>query len=311
MLAARAATSASLFRTAGGRIAADRARAREQLGPPQTATPVPPPPGPRRHSPAPALALGALAPQPLRRSTVRRRSAGRHLQLYRLTVNPPLVNDHVKKADNFIDELVDLVIVDVSVLRAVRSLAHVALRTVGSCFFVASCQDGFEEVARRGARFLPCDADSRFPEGFMTQQLKGRDVDDDFFFNQVQSFGDPTMQLDDRWPPGHLAANLPKDGGYLHDIRSGMCLHAAIRFEGLPVAPFAWDGVGTKHTAALHFAWCLRKHPHVVIVGSESGSLHGIVAHPTREQVEILRYERYVKILHCEPLQLDSMELSI
>lgn len=93
----------------------------------------------------------------------------------------------------------------------------------------------------------------------------------------VRDFADHNQQVEDKWPEGHEAAGLNKDGAFLVDL-DGMCLLAAVKITGLPAdAPFVWEGTGTKHSSALLSAWSLRHTAHVVVVGSEARRVHGII----------------------------------
>ena len=79
----------------------------------------------------------------------------------------------------------------------------------------------------------------------------------------------------DAWPPNHEAGGLPKDGYTLLSLK-GVRVIAAARIQGLPVSPFKWGGVGTRHSAALNVCWVLRSFPTVVIVRSDRGDVHGL-----------------------------------
>ena len=123
-------------------------------------------------------------------------------------------------------------------------------------------------------------------------ESRGKHVCEDGFLQAVIDFASHDLQLQDRWPPGHVAENLPKDGCYVV-TREGFCPLAAIKLTGLPAdAPFDWVGRGTKHSSALLVAWGLRRSAHAVIVGSESGAVHGLVASSSpREPLAIYRTE--------------------
>merc|ERR1712003_328408 len=91
----------------------------------------------------------------------------------------------------------------------------------------------------------------------------------------VEQFSQHTSN--DRWPIEHEAAGLPKDGFAALLDTSGYRLRCAVRLTGLPTPPFRWDGVGTRHVAALSLSWCLRNVPAVVVVRSDSGKVHGLL----------------------------------
>jgi uncharacterized protein (TIGR00255 family) len=79
----------------------------------------------------------------------------------------------------------------------------------------------------------------------------------------------------DKWDSGP-AIGLSKDGYILMGLH-GYSFKAAVRLAGMPTPPFSWDGVGTRHLAAMAACWILRRYPAVVIVRSDSGKVHTLV----------------------------------
>ena len=110
--------------------------------------------------------------------------------------------------------------------------------------------------------------------GYMTARLRGVHVSDARF---SAAFGEFTEHSDsDRWPADHPdpeARGLPKDGGILLDAY-GFRLKCSAKVLGLP-PPRSWQGVGTKHEAALASAWAIEGC--VALVRSDSGSIHAVV----------------------------------
>jgi hypothetical protein len=137
--------------------------------------------------------------------------------------------------------------------------------------------------------FQVVDRSSSYPRGYMTEVLGSHHVATDTFGMLVGDFLDHSLQENDRWPPGHEAAGLPKDGFTILGI-DGYRKIAAAKIVGLPVAPFKWDGVGSRHTMALALAWALRFGTSLVVVRSESGKVHAL-----------LPSETHVLALRCEP----------
>merc|ERR1719413_161276 len=107
----------------------------------------------------------------------------------------------------------------------------------------------------------------------MTTRLKGMHVRDSDYFDAVQESSAHTAT--DKWESGP-AVGLSKDGYFLMGLH-GECLKCAVRLAGMPTPPFRWEGVGTRHLAALAACWCLRNFPAVVMVRSDSGSVHALL----------------------------------
>lgn len=126
--------------------------------------------------------------------------------------------------------------------------------------------------------FQSLDKNERWPTGYMTQRLQGIHVGDPLFLNAMQEFTAHTNT--DRWPAGHHeAGNLPKDGFVLLDV-NGYRIKCATRICGLPLPPLRWDGIGTRHMAALSLSWALQSSdfPSFVIVRSDSGIVHSVIS---------------------------------
>merc|ERR1711972_351223 len=99
-------------------------------------------------------------------------------------------------------------------------------------------------------------------------------VTDQAFLDAVRDFSAHTET--DKWESGHEAAGLSKDGYILMGLQ-GDCLMCAVRLAGMPTPPFSWEGVGTRHLAAMAACWCLRNYPALVMVRSDSGSVHTLL----------------------------------
>jgi len=120
--------------------------------------------------------------------------------------------------------------------------------------------------------FQVVDRTDKFPNGYMTERLRDVPADSAAFLEAMQAF---TLHSDnDRWPKGHEASDMPKDGFTLIDGNSGLRLKCAARMVGLPLPPYQWDNVGTRHLAALAACWAFRFGPSIVMVRSDSGKIH-------------------------------------
>jgi len=109
--------------------------------------------------------------------------------------------------------------------------------------------------------------------GYMTKRLHRVHVGTDSFAQAFVDFTEHTAT--DRWPSDYhdeQARGQPKDGAFLLDTW-GFCRRCAVKLLGLHT-PRGWEGVGTKHEAALAAAWSLENS--IVVVSSESGSVHCI-----------------------------------
>jgi len=118
----------------------------------------------------------------------------------------------------------------------------------------------------------------------MTGRLRGLHISDPGF---ADAFGDFTEHSDnDRWPEDHPDVNArgqPKDGAvFLNE--EGYCLKCAVKVVGFR-PPAKWEGVGTRHEAALACAWSI--HRSVILVRSDSGKIHGLV----RQEANIAAYQ--------------------
>lgn len=147
------------------------------------------------------------------------------------------------------------------------------LRSVsGGCGFIIAPQSGFLSAADRDVDFQVVDRTDKFPNGYMTERLRDVPADSAAFLEAMMEF---TLHSDnDRWPKGHEASDMPKDGFTLIDGNSGLRLKCAARMVGLPLPPYQWDNVGTRHLAALAACWAFRFSPSIVMVRSDSGKIH-------------------------------------
>jgi len=161
-----------------------------------------------------------------------------------------------------------------SFLDAARRAAELALQAEGGCGILVAPQAAFawlQEVNH--VDFQVVDRSEAFPDGYMTRRLRNVHVDSEAFLQAVQELS--RHSDNDRWPQGHEAAGLPKDG-YILINDMGMRVLCAARIVGLPTPPYRWDGVGTRHMAAVAAAHALAEWPCAVVVRSDSGRVHGI-----------------------------------
>lgn len=110
--------------------------------------------------------------------------------------------------------------------------------------------------------------------GYMTSRLLCIHISDPQFVAAFKEFTGHSET--DRRPLDHAdeaARGQPKDGAFLVDT-SGFRLKCATKVLGLP-PPIKWDGVGTKHEAALAVTWAVPGC--VALVRSDVGSVHCIV----------------------------------
>lgn len=163
-------------------------------------------------------------------------------------------------------------------LETTLTVARLIIQLEGGCGFLIAPISAFMSVKSRNIDFQVTDRNENFPEGYMTEQLKDVHVGSSAFAAKLQEFAKHTD--DDRWPPGHAAAGLPKDGFVLLSSQ-GFRLKCAARLTGLPTPPFRWDNVGSRHLSALAACWAFRLQPSIVIVRSETGKIH--VLHVTFE----------------------------
>lgn len=157
-------------------------------------------------------------------------------------------------------------------LATVLSIWSVIISVDGGCGFVVAPNEVFLSAANRRIDFQVVDRSPKFPKGYMTQRLRNVRTDSDQFLEAMREFTQHSEN--DRWPEGHEASNLPKDGFTLVDGNSGRRLKCASRIVGLPTPPYQWDNVGTRHAAALAACWAFRSGPCVVMVRSDGGHIH-------------------------------------
>ena len=131
---------------------------------------------------------------------------------------------------------------------------------------------GFLSANGRDVDFQVVDRSMAFPNGYMTERLKDAAVDSEEFLHALQEF--VRHSDSDRWPEDHEASGLPKDGFTLVDGNCGRRLKGAARMVGLPMPPYQWENVGTRHLAALSACWAFRLGPSIIMVRSDSGKIH-------------------------------------
>lgn len=165
----------------------------------------------------------------------------------------------------------------------VARLMDVILAVDGGCGFVIAPVHCLAFLQQQGVDFQSVDRSSEYPNGYMQETFKDVHISDRFFLETMLEFTSHTDT--DRWPEGHAAYGLPKDG-YMLVSPAGYCIKCATKIVGLPMAPYAWEGVGTRHSSALAACWALRLHPSCVLVRSDSGKVHGLVF--KRGRVDVL-----------------------
>lgn len=154
----------------------------------------------------------------------------------------------------------------------------------GGFGLICAPRRSYIRLQKQGVKFPVTDKSDRFPDGYMTQQLDDSRISSHAHQTQVCAFAEKTD--DDKWPPGHEAAGLPKDGYHLYGT-SGFCRLGAARIVGLPSPTCEWEGVGMRHTTALQLCCALRGSPAVVAVRSECGHVHVLL--PSKAAVEVFR----------------------
>lgn len=173
-------------------------------------------------------------------------------------------------------------------LRAVRCLVDAARDSPGGAGYVCTLRSSYDFLSASGVVFSVTDSSETFSSGYMSHLLKGVHLDKPGHQNALRKFAEHTAN--DRWPKGHPAEDLSKDGYNLYDA-SGVCCLAAARLEGLPAAPCQWVNAGMRHTTALQLCWALalKGRSAVAIVSSDSGRLHVLCACDGAVEVHCLR----------------------
>jgi hypothetical protein len=192
------------------------------------------------------------------------------------------VNNIQTRLEEFIEDMPIRAEDKVSIVKTAVLLQKIATNAAGGCGFVVADKSGFTAMQQRRIDFQVVDRTDEFPTGYMTERLKGMRTTDDEFVDAVKDFSKHTES--DKWDDGP-GLGLSKDGYILMSL-SGNAVKGAVRLAGMPTPPFRWEGVGTRHLAAMAACWALRRHPSVVIVRSDSGSVH-ILLH-ARGQIHAL-----------------------
>ena len=171
-------------------------------------------------------------------------------------------------------------------MNTVLAIWTVIRSLVGGCGFVIAPHSGFLSASERDVDLQVVDRSDAFPDGYMTERLRDVPVDSVEFLEALQDFSSHSDT--DRWPADHEASSLPKDGFTLVDGISGRRLKCAARMVGLPMPPYKWDNVGTRHLAALAACWAFRLGPSIVMVRSDSGHVHVLHAFDEKHGVVAL-----------------------
>lgn len=159
-------------------------------------------------------------------------------------------------------------------LQTVRGVAELALQADGGCGFVVAPGEAFRWLQEmHTVDFQVVDRSEAYPGGYMTERLRDVNVHDPEFLAAIRELSEHSDN--DRWPEGHEAAGLPKDG-YILISTDGVRVLCTARMIGLPTPPYMWDGVGTRHMAAVAATHALSRWPCAVVVRSDSGKIHGM-----------------------------------
>jgi len=191
-----------------------------------------------------------------------------------LEITPVLRDEFVRKLTNM--HLLTMMQTDkdrTDFSETVQALVKVVLQCEGGCGFVVASHAALTSIGRQKVDFQVTDKSALYKDGYMTERLQGVHVSDETFLQAISAFS--AHSDTDQWPHGHEASGLPKDGYTLLNLR-GFRLKCAARICGLPLPPYSWEGVGTRHTTALAVCWALRLFPAIVIVRSDRGTVHGL-----------------------------------
>jgi len=161
-------------------------------------------------------------------------------------------------------------------LETVRKTLELVQNAKGGVGLIVTTSLGYKALRHQNVDFQPVDKSERFKDGYMNEVVRGINISDEIFAEGLGAFTDHDLQENDRWPKGHEAEGLPKDG-YVLLKETGDCKLAAVRLVGLPLSPYLWERVGTRHLAGLSACWALRRHIAVVMVRSESGKVHLLI----------------------------------
>lgn len=156
-------------------------------------------------------------------------------------------------------------------LSTLRSLLTLVFSLDGGAGFVCAPSETYDYLKEMDVDMAVVDSSKKFPDGYMTESLSEQHIESRQHQKRVRAFAQHTRT--DRWPKGHEAAGLPKDGYMLYGS-SGFCRRAAAGLVGLPPPGCKWAGKGMRHTTALQLCWALRGHTALVVVRSDSGMVH-------------------------------------
>merc|ERR1712107_97595 len=131
-----------------------------------------------------------------------------------------------------------------------KHTVELARQAKGGTAFLVAAADFYKHAKGHNVEFPVVDKSAKYRKGYMTEKLGGLKVDDSKFIKQIEDFSDHTLDAGDRWPKGHEAYGLPKDGYTLLDIH-GRRRAGAARLVGLPAPNLIWESVGMRHTTGL------------------------------------------------------------
>uniref|UniRef100_A0A7S4PWQ4 DAC domain-containing protein n=1 Tax=Alexandrium monilatum TaxID=311494 RepID=A0A7S4PWQ4_9DINO len=168
----------------------------------------------------------------------------------------------------------------------VLAVEHLLRHAQGGCAIAIASKRAFFHLKVEGlVDYQVADRDEHWQKGYMSTRIGGINLRTRSFEDSVRDFS--AHSEGDRWPLGHEAAGLPKDGFLALVDPRGRCLKGAVRLIGLPTPPLRWDNVGTRHLAALGLCWALWDFPAAVVVRSDAGLLHVLL--PQAVGVRIIR----------------------
>lgn len=190
---------------------------------------------------------------------------------------PPLPITHVARA-----ELIDTVLplADPSIQETLKQMLILATdHAQGGCAFVVASNDGYGALKKARVDMQPVDRDEArgWSKGYMTERLEHIHVSDPSFRDAISEFTVHTD--DDRWPQGHEACELPKDGFTALLSPNGYRKMCACRVVGCPMPAHRWEKVGTRHQTALCISYVMRRCISAVVVRSDSRIMTALLWH--------------------------------
>jgi len=167
----------------------------------------------------------------------------------------------------------------------------IAMTARGPCSLAIAPKASYGRAlaTRQGARLQTSDTSAKWTNGYMTMRVQDTFVQEKSCVDALHELSERTP--DRRWPRGHEAEGLNKDGFSALLGTDGRCLKASVAVMGLQGAPLAWESVSCLHLDALDLMWALSQHgPAAFVLRCAGGVVHvllrgedGIVALGTPE----------------------------